>query len=76
MPDANDPASFTPVDSPMSVSDVMESPEYLDLMMPKVGVGEQAPDFDLPRLDRPGGRFRLSAFADNQPVALIFGSYT
>ena len=59
-----------------TVADVMGSPEYLDLMTPKVSVGEQAFDFDLPRLDRHGERVRLSAFAGNQPVALIFGSYT
>ena len=76
MTDRNDPAVFTPADSPLTVADVMGSPEYLDLMTPKVSVGEQAFDFDLPRLDRHGERVRLSAFAGNQPVALIFGSYT
>jgi hypothetical protein len=76
MTDPNDPASFTPADSPLTVADVVASPEYLDLMTPTVSVGEYAFDFDLPRLDRPGERVRLSAFADNQPVALIFGSYT
>lgn len=76
MTDTNDPEAFTPADSPMSVADVMASPEYRDLMTPTVVVGERAFDFDLPRLDRPGDRVRLSAFAGNQPVALIFGSYT
>ena len=71
-----DPASFTPADSPMTSADVMSSPEYLDLMTPKVSVGDQAVDFDLPLLDRPGSRVRLGSFANNQPVALIFGSYT
>ena len=76
MTDRNDPAAFTPADSPLTVADVIASPEYLDLMTAKGSVGEQAFDFDLPRLDRPGERVRLSAFADSQPVALIFGSYT
>lgn len=76
MTDPNDPASFTPEDSPLTVADVMASPEYLDLMTPELSVGEPAFDFDLSRLDRPGDRVRLSSFAGHQPVALIFGSYT
>jgi len=38
-------------------------------------VGEQAPDFDLPRLDAKGN-VRLSSFRGIKPVALIFGSFT
>lgn len=75
MTDPNDPASSTPADSPMSVADVMSSPEYLDLMTPTVSVGDKAFDFDLPRLDRPGERVSLRTL-EGQPVALIFGSYT
>jgi hypothetical protein len=38
-------------------------------------VGEEAPDFELPRLGD-GGSVRLSSFRGVKPVALIFGSYT
>lgn len=37
--------------------------------------GEQAPDFELPRLDGTG-TVRLSSFRGVRPVALIFGSFT
>jgi peroxiredoxin len=38
-------------------------------------VGEEAPDFTLPRIDS-GEAVRLSSFRGRKPVALIFGSYT
>ncbi len=38
-------------------------------------VGDQAPDFELPRLGS-AERVQLSSFHTHQPVALIFGSYT
>lgn len=38
-------------------------------------VGDQAPDFELPRLGS-AERVRLSSFHNHLPVALIFGSYT
>jgi hypothetical protein len=38
-------------------------------------VGDEAPDFELPRLDSTG-QVRLSSFRHYKPVALIFGSYT
>jgi hypothetical protein len=38
-------------------------------------VGEEAPDFELSRLED-GGRVRLSSFRGAKPVALIFGSFT
>ena len=38
-------------------------------------VGDQAPDFALPRLDG-SGAVRLSAELRERPVVLIFGSYT
>ena len=38
-------------------------------------VGDQAPDFALPRLDG-AGAVRLSAEFPERPVMLIFGSYT
>jgi hypothetical protein len=70
-----DPA-MTPEDSPMTLQDVMSSPEYQDLMTPDVAEGDPAPDFVLPRLDAPDETVRLSDFAGERPVALIFGSYT
>lgn len=39
------------------------------------GIGEPAPDFDLPKLGG-SGRVALSSFRGRKPVALIFGSYT
>jgi peroxiredoxin len=53
----------------------MSSPLYRDLMTAKVETGEPAFDFELPRLDD-SGSVRLSDFAGEQPVVLIFGSYT
>ena len=38
-------------------------------------VGDQAPDFELPVLDRTL-QVRLSAFRGDRPVVLVFGSYT
>jgi hypothetical protein len=38
-------------------------------------VGDEAPDFELPRLDSTE-RVRLSSFRHHKPVALIFGSFT
>jgi len=37
--------------------------------------GDVAPDFDLPLLDG-SARVRLSDFAGQRPVVLVFGSYT
>jgi len=44
-------------------------------------VGDQAPDFILPTVDKTGHResaehVRLSAFRGQRPVVLVFGSYT
>jgi len=43
-------------------------------------VGQLAPDFELPRLDAPEERVRLSSHFEpagpRRPVALVFGSYT
>jgi len=41
----------------------------------RLKVGDQAPDFTLPRLDH-SGSVKLSSFRGNAPVVLIFGSYT
>ena len=38
-------------------------------------VGDVAPDFSLPTVDRKA-RVRLSSFRGNKPVVLVFGSYT
>jgi hypothetical protein len=76
MTDLSDPSSYTPDDSPMTFTDIATSPEYLDLMSPTVAAGQPAADFRLGRLDHPGETVALSDFAGNQPVALIFGSYT
>jgi hypothetical protein len=67
--------SNAPKDSPLTLQDVVASPDYRDLMTPKVGEGDLAPDFDLPRLDG-DDRIHLHALLRERPVALIFGSYT
>ena len=38
-------------------------------------IGDQAPEFSLPAVDRKT-RVRLSSFRGHKPVVLIFGSYT
>lgn len=40
------------------------------------GVGEMAPDFELPLLSQPEQTVKLSSFRAQRPVVLIFGSYT
>ncbi len=37
--------------------------------------GDPAPDFSLLKLDK-SGKIQLSALSSNQPVVLVFGSYT
>jgi hypothetical protein len=76
-------ASFTPADSPMTLEDHMASAERLVLSTPDVEIGQAATDFALPVHDFSGGHLqptgqvlRLIEVARNQPVALIFGSYT
>jgi len=76
-------ASFTPADSPMTLEDYGASSTRLALSTPDVSVSEAAFDFDLPvsnfssgRREETGGAFHLLDAAVNQPVALIFGSYT
>ena len=41
----------------------------------RVEVGDDAPDFSLPTVDR-SKTITLSAFRDDRPVVLVFGSYT
>ena len=76
-------ASFTPADSPMTLEDYGASETRLALSTPDVNVSEAAFDFDLPVYDFSSGSreetgevFHLLDVAVNQPVALIFGSYT
>jgi hypothetical protein len=74
-------APETPPDSPLTLETAMASPLYRTLMAPELRPGDAAADFDLPLLDpethAPSGeRVRLSSFAGEQPVALVFGSYT
>ena len=38
-------------------------------------VGDMAPDFELPTVDRKA-RVRLASFRGKRPVVLVFGSYT
>lgn len=64
-----------PEDSPLTLQDVLASEDYRNLMTAKVAVGDVAPDFDLARLDG-GNPVRLGSLVSEQPVALIFGSYT
>ena len=67
--------SNAPPDSPLTMQDVIASPEYRNLMTAKVAVGDEAPDFELARLDG-AGTLGLGSFRNEQPVTLIFGSYT
>ena len=71
----------TPLDSPLTLDDVMSSAVYRRLMTPTLAPGDASFPFDLPLLDaetyRPSGqRVRLADFAGVRPVALVFGSYT
>ena len=76
-------ASFTSTDSPMTLEDYLASEVRQALSSPSVTVGEPAADFALAvhdlstgcRADT-GAIFRLLDVAENQPVALIFGSYS
>ena len=61
------------VDVPPSLYAVVEALKARDDMGPKVG--EPAPDFCLKRLGSEEW-VRLSSFQGQQPVALVFGSYT
>jgi hypothetical protein len=68
-------APETPADSPLTLEQAMSSPLYRRLMAPELRPGDPAFAFELPLLDG-GGRVRLSDFAGERPVALVFGSYT
>jgi hypothetical protein len=66
---------MAPKDSPLTLEDVMASPDYRDLMTPAVKEGDLAPDFELQRAEGEG-TVRLSSLCEERPVALVFGSYT
>jgi hypothetical protein len=73
------PAPDTPVDSPLTLPDVIASPIHQDLSTAKLAVGDAAFPFTLPVLDgqrQTGEMISVGDFAGKQPVALIFGSYT
>ena len=67
--------SQAPEGSPLTLQDILASPDYRNLMTAKVAEGDVAPDFELPRPDG-NGTARLSSLLDDRPVALVFGSYT
>ncbi len=67
--------TLAPKDSPLTLQDVLASREYRDLSTPKVAEGDPAPDFELPLLGRED-TVRLRSLLEEQPVALVFGSYT
>ncbi len=68
-------SSHAPPGSPLTLQDIMASPDYRNLMTAKVAEGDLAPDFELPRMGG-DGTIRLSSLLDGSPVALVFGSYT
>ena len=61
--------------SPLTLEDVMSSPDYRNLMTAKVSVGDVAPDFQLSQIDG-GGTVRRASLLEAGPVALVFGSFT
>ena len=64
-----------PEGSPLTLNDVLASPDYRNLMTAKVAEGDPAPDFELTRIEGEG-TVRLSSLLADGPVALVFGSYT
>lgn len=75
-------ADFTPADSPLVWEDYLEDPLLADLRTTHLVAGEEAPDFDLPLLDREGRRaaasdtFHLDESRRDRAQVLVFGSYT
>jgi hypothetical protein len=83
MADQNPYADVTPADSPKSFDDIVADAEFIKLAFPLVNEGDPCVDFDLPVYDFSSGSavptdssFHLVEQSANQPVALIFGSYT
>ncbi len=74
-------ADITATESVLTFTEAFSDPEFVKLVIPEVNEGDF--DFDLPQYDFSTGRrvettdrFHLAEVAANQPVALIFGSYT
>jgi len=74
------PADFARMQEWMASLDEATRAEMLEFILAREsnapGVGEAAPDFDLPLLGHEPRRVRLSTFRGERPVALIFGSFT
>ena len=75
--------ALTPDDSPMTPMDMMADPKAMDLSTAKLAPGDQAYFFSSPIYDFSSGQqvstssnFDLQSACRQQPVALIFGSYT
>ena len=81
---SDDPyADITATESVLTFTEAFSDPEFVKLVIPEVNEGDSCFDFDLPQYDFSTGqrvettdRFHLAEVAANQPVALIFGSYT
>ncbi|MBL8751760.1 MAG: hypothetical protein JNK15_00560 [Planctomycetes bacterium] len=71
---AIDGADFAPGVARAGRGDGKGRPAEDPKKLPKVG--DVAPDFDLPMLGVKDKTVKLSSFAGDRPVALIFGSYT
>jgi len=76
-------AKVTAPESPQTFEEAFSDLEFMKLAIPVVEQGGAAYGFDLPIYDFSTGAkkvtgesFNLAAVAANQPVALIFGSYT
>ena len=66
---------MAPEDSPLTLEDVMSRADYREIATAKVAEGDVAPDFELQQIDG-GEPLRLASLVAEQPVALVFGSYT
>ena len=83
LPEGFDWQAITPADSPKTPMDLFADPQHQDLATAKLAQGDQAFGFRLPLYDFSSGQkvetgeiFDLHAHVVEQPVALIFGSYT
>ena len=73
------PTDFARMQEWIAAQDPAEQAAMMEFILAREthapAVGDEAPDFELPRLGA-GEPVRLSHFRGAQPVALIFGSYT
>ena len=83
LPEGFDWRALTPEDSPKTPVDVLNDPRHQALATPDLATGDVAFDFELPVSDfsdgterATGETFHLLGEAQEQPVAMIFGSYT